>query len=53
MLVMLPGSGVLLVQNSKMIFLTVEHANPMVVIVIKSGYLNETQFFHGFNNMFN
>lgn len=36
------GLGVLLVQNSKDVFAT-EHVNPMTIVRIKSGSLNETQ----------
>lgn len=43
--------GVLLVQNSKDV-LTIEHANPMAIVRIKSGNINETQFLEGFNNLF-
>lgn len=45
------GLGVLLVQNSKDV-LTVEHANPMAIVRIKSTKVNETQFLQRFNNMF-
>lgn len=45
------GLRCLLVQNTKEI-VALEHANPMALITIHTGSLNETQLAQGFHNMF-
>lgn len=45
------GLGCLLVQNTKYIF-AVEHVNPMALVRITSGELNEAHLLQGFSNMF-
>lgn len=45
------GLGVLLIQNSKEV-VSSEQINPMAIITIASGEINETQFLEGFNYMF-
>ena len=45
------GLGVLLVQNSKEV-VSSEQTNPMAIVNISSGEINETQFLEGFNYMF-
>lgn len=46
------GLGVLLVQSYKDV-LVVEHMNPLAVVVIRSGQINETDFVQAFSEMFN
>lgn len=46
------GLGVLLVQSSREA-LDVENPNPMALITVKSGVINETQLIDRFNYMFN
>ena len=45
------GLGVLLVQNSKEV-VSSEQTNPMAIVNISLGEINETQFLEGFNYMF-
>lgn len=45
------GLGVLLVQSSKDI-LAAEHINPLAVVIIRSGKINETDFLQAFSEMF-
>lgn len=46
------GLGVLLVQSYKDV-LVAEHMNPLAVVVIRSGQINETDFVQAFSEMFN